>query len=91
MGAKEMPMTDEQEQVLVYLYTYWDADSQSQKTSTRYATVEAIRNGLGQSVHASERKVSKAELVDGAFYIPAPEEFLDANPMAVKLAPKIAG
>ena len=91
MGAVRMGgMSDEYKNVLVYLYTYWDADSQSQKTSTQYATSEAIRNGLGQFVPASERKVLRAELMEGAFYVPPPEEFLNGNPMAIESVRKVA-
>lgn len=67
--------------VLVYLYTYWDDRSKKQEISTRFATLEAIRNGLGLPVLENARKVDPERLIDGAFYIPAPEEFLEGNPM----------
>lgn len=67
---------------LVYLYTYWDERSQRQETSTRFATHEAIRLGLGQPVPSSARKVLQRDLTDGVFYVPPPDEFLEHNPMA---------
>ena len=78
-----------EQQVTVYLYTYWDADAQTHRTSTRFATIEAIRDGLGQPVFPSERKTNRVELIDGMFFVPPPEEFLEANPMAIETAPKV--
>lgn len=68
--------------VLVYLYTYWDDRTHKQETSTRFATLEAIRNGLGLPVLENARKVDRAGLIEGAFYVPSPAEFLEHNPMA---------
>ena len=44
--------------VLVYEYEYWDPESQRMVRSTRPATLEAIRNGLGVPVLSSARRVS---------------------------------
>ena len=79
----------EEDEVLVYLYTFWDEKSQSHKTSTEFATVDGIRNGLGIPVYTSGRKVPRSQLIDGDRYVPAPEEFLKGNPMAVPV-PKAA-
>lgn len=56
--------------VSVYLYSYWDEDSQARKTSTLYATFEAIRNGLGVPVYTSEIEIDMGSLGEGGFYYP---------------------
>ena len=66
--------------VVVFLYTYWDEESKSHKTSTRYATADAIKNGLGLPVHSTERKVDRSELVDGEFYDRNPQDFRSTTP-----------
>ena len=66
--------------VLVYLYTYWDEESKSHKTSTRYATADAIKNGLGVPVLSTERKIERRELVDGEFYDRNPQKFRATTP-----------
>ena len=58
------------EKVWVYQYTYWDEASRTHKTSTQYATMDAIRNGLGIPVLSSERKVWRADLTHGEMYVP---------------------
>jgi len=56
--------------VCVYQYNYWDEDSQSRKTSTLYATFEAIRNGLGVPIYTSVIEIDMARLGEGGFYYP---------------------
>ena len=58
------------DEILVYLYTFWDGGSQSQKISNRFATLQILRDGLGQPIWASARKVRRADLTDGAFFSP---------------------
>jgi hypothetical protein len=53
--------------VWVYQYVYWDEALRSHRTSTRFATLDAIRCGLGQPVNASAKKVAVCDLIDGAF------------------------
>lgn len=53
--------------VWVYRYTYWDEASQGQKTSTRYATADVIRCGLGAIINASAKRIPVSKLIDGAF------------------------
>ena len=57
--------------VTVYQYTYWDEETKTHKTSVLYATLDMIRNGLGQPVYGSEIKVRRAELRDGGIHVPA--------------------
>ena len=65
------------DKVLVYLYSSWDDESKSHKTSTRYATIDAIKNGLGVPVLKSERKIKRSELIDGSFYDRNSQNFPD--------------
>jgi hypothetical protein len=60
--------------VYVYQWAYWDPASQTRKSSTLYGTLEVIRAGLGQPIHASAMKVERADLRDGGIYQPRPKE-----------------
>jgi hypothetical protein len=53
--------------VWVYQYVYWDDASRSHKTSTRFATDEVIRCGLGVAVNHSGKRIPISKLIDGAF------------------------
>jgi hypothetical protein len=54
---------------LVYRYVYWDEATRSHKTSTLYATLPAIRNGLGSPVYEGAIYVDSDHL-DGGIYVP---------------------
>ena len=54
--------------VTVYRYTFWDEPSQARKTSDVFATMDQIRSGLGQPVHASALKVPLEELGENGVY-----------------------
>lgn len=54
-------------EVWVYQYIYWDDVTQQRKTSEKYATLEAIRNGLGVPLHTTGRKVALAEVPNGMY------------------------
>jgi len=56
-------------QVLVYLYEYWDSAQSTRKVSDVYATILAIRDGLGLPVYDSGIWVS-LEDVQGGIYRP---------------------
>ena|SRR5258706_9604063 len=56
----------------VYRYFYWDAEGRQEKTSHIYATLEAIRLGLGRHVPDSGIRVSNED-VAGGIYIPPTE------------------
>lgn len=62
-------MIAEQLEVWVYQYIYWDDAAQQHKTSEKYATLEAIRNGLGVALHTTGRKVAAREVPNGT-YVP---------------------
>ena len=53
--------------VLVYRYVYWDESSQSHQTSSRFATADVIRCGLGEIIPASAKKIPMTKLIDGTF------------------------
>jgi hypothetical protein len=53
--------------VWVFQYVYWDELEQAHKTSKRYATLDVIKCGLGQTVTASGKKIAITKLIDGAF------------------------
>ena len=55
--------------VWVYQYIYWDHTTQQHKTSEKYATMEAIRDGLGVPLHTTGRKVAASEVPNGV-YVP---------------------
>src|SRR5438445_435811 len=46
----------------VYRYFYWDAEGRQEKTSHIYATLEAIRLGLGRHVPDSGIRVSNEDV-----------------------------
>jgi hypothetical protein len=56
---------------LVYLYVYWDEATRSHKTSTVYATLPTIRNGLGLPMYEGAIYVDVEEL-QGGIYVPPP-------------------
>jgi hypothetical protein len=58
-------------QIMVYLYTYWDDRARSMRTSTLYATMTMIRDGLGMPVYESGKWVPIEE-VQGGIHRPAP-------------------
>ncbi len=60
-----MQLNERMDEVSVYQYTYWDEASNERKTSTRYATMDVIRSGLGVPVFTSEKRVPVNELVNG--------------------------
>jgi hypothetical protein len=53
--------------VWVYRYVYWDESSQSHQTSSRFATADVIRCGLGTIINSSGKRIPTSDLVDGAF------------------------
>src|SRR5688572_18637197 len=57
---------------LVYRYVYWDEATQSHKTSSIYATLPAIRNGLGSPVHEGAMYVDSDDLQGGIYVPPSP-------------------
>jgi hypothetical protein len=60
------PVRDEEcDVVLVYQYLYWDQHAQIRKLSGRYATFDAIKDGLGVPVYPSGKIVARAEVVGG--------------------------
>lgn len=58
------------ETVTVYRFTYWDENAGAHVTSSRYATLETIRSGLGNAVPESALKVRRSDLTDG-LYLPS--------------------
>lgn len=56
--------------IAVYRYTYWDEEAKAHKTSTRYATLETIRSGLGQPIPESVIKIRRDVLSDSGLYTP---------------------
>src|SRR5437762_2753523 len=56
----------------VYRYVYWDTDGRVEKTSHIYATLDAIRLGLGRAVNESAIRVNNED-VAGGIYIPPAE------------------
>ena len=60
-------MTNNDELLWVYQYIYWDEALRAHKTSKRYATREAILDGLGVIVHSSARKVRYSDLKNGVY------------------------
>lgn len=64
------PLPAMPDKILVYRYTYWDEASQQRKTSSLYATVEVIRNGLGTPVYTTALEVERRLLRDGGIYVP---------------------
>ena len=67
---QDTKMIAEKLEVWVYQYIYWDDVAQQRKTSEKYATLEAIRNGLGVPLHTTGRKVAATEAPNG-MYVPA--------------------
>jgi hypothetical protein len=55
--------------VTVYRYTFWDEQAQERRSSDVFATLEQIRSGLGQPIHASAIKVPLADLGENGVYI----------------------
>ena len=58
----EEPRREDDSSVLVYDYEYWDPAENRLVRADFPATLEAIRNGLGQAITASGRKVRLSEL-----------------------------
>lgn len=63
-----MPARDPS-QILVYRYDHWDPNSNTRKTSEVYATIMAIRHGLGMPLFETEMWVSEKD-VKGGIYTP---------------------
>jgi hypothetical protein len=59
--------------VLVYRYDYWSELAQTHKESREFATLETIKAGLGTPIHASEKRVPRADVMDG-FFVPVREK-----------------
>lgn len=57
--------------VLVYQYLYWDDHAQIRKLSGRYATFDAIKDGLGIPLYASGKIVARTEVTGGIWNGPA--------------------
>ena len=70
------------ESIWVYQYLYWDEPSGSHKRSSRYATMDAIKAGLGQPVLDSACPVSRLDLIDEVFYDPPKEVPVGRRPTA---------
>ena len=54
---------------LVYRYTFWDEATHEHRTSTVYATLPAIHNGLGLPIYDSVMYVDPEDL-QGGIYLP---------------------
>lgn len=53
--------------VWVYQYSYWDHASEARLVSTRFATAEVIRCGLGEAIPHTGKKIPITDLIEGAF------------------------
>ena len=62
--------SDRPGQILVYRYRYWDEDSKGFKNSRVFATMIAIKQGLGLPIFESAIWVPRVE-VDGGIYSPS--------------------
>jgi hypothetical protein len=56
--------------VFVYLYMYWDEEAGGRKSSSVYATEQAIRNGLGIPIYTTAKEVDSSDLSEGGIYVP---------------------
>lgn len=56
--------------VVVYRYRYWDEERQEMRISEEYATLDAIKDGLGIVDTESGRKVARPELDRSGRYRP---------------------
>ena len=56
-------------QVLVYQYCYWDEGQQARIPSDTYATIMAIRDGLGTPLFETAKWVPASD-VEGGIYHP---------------------
>ena len=63
----------EQHTILVYRYSFWDDRKRVQRVSVRYATLEAIRNGLGIPLQGDSKRVATTEVV-GGLWTPIPAD-----------------
>ena len=56
----------------MYRYTFWDETTHDHQTSTVYATLPAIHNGLGLPLYESVMYVDPEDL-QGGIYLPHSE------------------
>ena len=77
------------EQVLVYRYSSWDEENGAHRTSTAYATIAAIREGLGIPIFETAEWVPLSD-VAGGIYRPkrAPSGIGESPPDGVEQAPE---
>ena len=69
-------------QALVYLYTFWDEQTKAMKTSTVYATIPAIHNGLGIPLYEQVLTVDAFDLEGGIYdpkHAPAPDAKVESK------------
>lgn len=60
-------------EILVYRYQYWDEQTDQPVVSSGYATIMAIRSGLGIPIISSGKWVPIAELKGGIHHPPLRE------------------
>ena len=71
--VKRMNKHENDERVWVYQYKYWHEASRTFKVAEMFATLDAIRNGLGVPVFTNARQVSMSDIVGGIYHAILPK------------------
>jgi len=60
-------MQERRATVLVYRYSYWDESHQVRRSSVEWATLEAIRKGLGTPILTESQRVPLRDTINGVW------------------------
>jgi hypothetical protein len=60
-------MQERRATVLVYRYSYWDESRQLRRVSVEWATLEAIRKGLGTPILTESQRVPLRDVTNGVW------------------------
>lgn len=70
---------EEQQTILVYRYSFWDDHYQIRQVSTGWATLDAIRNGLGVPIFTESKRVPSTEVIGGVWIEKSPPTIPSRN------------